>query len=130
MTKTDNRRVFDLSLDFGLGSEGAFFYEDGTMFEEDRQRILKENTYPISGVDYGHLRILEEMGRKQIAAILKAEAEYVPPTEEENKAARIARERKEAEKYYGMTQDLEAWDNDSDNPSRPSIHWRQLDVYD
>jgi hypothetical protein len=130
MTKTDNRRVFDLSLDFGLGSEGAFFYEDGTMFEEDRQRILKDYTYPISGVDYGHLQTLEEMGREQIAAILKAEAEYVPPTEEELKAARIARERKEAEKYYGMTQDLEAWDNDSDHPSRPSIHWRQLDVYD
>lgn len=101
------------------------------MFEEDRQRILKDYVDPDTGEQYySHLQTLEGMGRKQIAAILKAEAEYVPPTEEEIKAARIARERKEAEKYYGMTQDLEAWDNDSDNPSRPSIHWRQLDVYD
>jgi hypothetical protein len=130
MLKIENQRIFGLDLDYGLGEDSANFYGDGTMLPADRERILAEYTYPETGIDYGHVSYLEKLARKQIAAILKAEAEYRPPTEEELKAAWIAKERKENEKYYGMMQDLRAWDNDSDDPCRPSIHWRTLDMYD
>jgi hypothetical protein len=149
-----DRRVFDISIDYGFGVDSAHFYEDGTMFPEDRERILKEYGDKLSPSIFddddilspeeeailleecrnSHFRTLENMGRTRLARILKAEAEYIPPTAEEieakQKADWITEQRKESEEYYGMMQDLAAWDNDSDDPHRPSIHWRTLGLYD
>ncbi len=142
MFKVDKRRIFGLDLDYGLGEESADFYEDGTMLPADRERILAESSAKVMEIEpetnfsaesllyISDIWYLEDMARKRIAAILKAEADYRPPTEEERKAAWITQQQKEAEEYYRMNKDLQAWDNDSDEPSRPSIHWRELDLYD
>lgn len=142
MFKVDKRRIFGLDLDYGLGEESADFYEDGTMLPADRERILAASTAKVLEMepeskfndedllDISNIPYLEVLALEKIAAILKAEADYRPPTEEERKAAWIAQQQKEAEKYYRRNKDLQAWDNDSDEPSRPSIHWRELDLYD
>lgn len=152
MSSKDNRRVFEIQIEYGFGADSAHFYEDGTMFPEDRARMLKEygnDTSHFYDVDdmlpedrvkllekcrNDYVSTMESMGRDRLAEILKAEAEYVPPTPEEieakQKADWIAQQRKESEDYYGMMQDLAAWDNDSDDPHRPSIHWRTLGLYD
>jgi hypothetical protein len=128
MSSLQGQRIFEISIDWGFGSDSAHFYEDGTMLPTDRATLLAE-----SEGNEPHVSSLEYMGRENLFAILKAEAEYVPPTPEQveaqRKAAWIAQQRKETREYLDMVQDLRAWDNDSDEPSR-GIHWDELARYD
>jgi hypothetical protein len=131
MSSLQGQRIFEISIDWGFGSDSAHFYEDGTMLPADRATLLAE----LEGLegDEAHVATLEHIGRENLFTILKAEAEYVAPTPEQveaqRKAAWIAQQQKETKEYLDMAEDLRAWDNDSDESHR-GIHWNELARYD
>lgn len=101
-----SQRIFELDFGCILFPDDCWnFHQDGTMTSESREKFLEEHSKGFKEP----LKILmnyEKTATEKIAKILEIEAEWIPETEEEEKA-RWVKEKKEAtEKYLFEVADL------------------------
>ena len=107
MSNVNEQRIFE--LDFGCLLELDDFlsyYVNGMLVPVDREKFLKE----LSEYDQKEaIKILsnrEKRAAEEIAKILKAEAEWIPETEVEQKARWMKEKKNATEKYLSEVADL------------------------
>jgi hypothetical protein len=145
MKKQLDREVFTVDFSCIVAPDDCWdFYADGTMVLESRQRFLAElDEFTETNRSIERLHAYEEDAAQKIANILRERAEIevgkgamANRTTEQKRAdsrserlcQRIEYQTTQAREFNELSQDLRAWDNDSDEP-RPSTNWRELESY-
>jgi hypothetical protein len=129
MSDINERRIFEIDSSSLLFPDNCWnFHQDGKMIPEDREKFFAEFIQYGNANAHQVLKNYELEATEEIAKILKAEAKSKPETDKEKKARWIEGQQKDARDFYELQKDLRAWNNDSDEP-RPSINWRELEMY-
>jgi hypothetical protein len=137
MNKQLDREVFTVDFSCIVAPDDCWdFYADGMMVPESRQRFLAEiDEFTGTNRSIERLHAYEEEAAQKIANILRERAEVevekealANRTTEQKRADWSESQTTQAREFNELSQDLRAWDNDSDEP-RPSINWRELESY-
>jgi uncharacterized protein YwgA len=107
MSNVNDRRIFE--LDFGCLLEPDDFlryYADGMLIPTDREKFLKDLSEYEKKEAIEILANREKRAAEEIAKILKAESEWIPETEEEQKTRWIKEKKNATEKYLSEVADL------------------------
>jgi hypothetical protein len=117
MSNVNERRIFELDFSCILAPNYQWgFYADGTITPEDKERFFKEYIQCSDIKPSEALKMYEKDAAEEIAKILKAEAEWIPETEEEQKTRWVKEKKNATEKYLSEVADLkEALHNKMNN---------------
>jgi Ser-tRNA(Ala) deacylase AlaX len=107
MSNVSSQRVFDIDFSCILVPNYQWgFYADGTITPEDKKRFFEEYIQCSDVKPSEALEMYEKDAAEEIAKILKAEAEWIPETEEEQKARWVKEKKNATEKYLSEVADL------------------------
>jgi uncharacterized protein YwgA len=107
MSNVNEQRVFE--IDFGCLLEPDDFlsyYANGMLVPTDREKFLKGLSEYEQKEAIEILVNREKRATEEIAKILKAESEWIPETEEEQKTRSVKEKKNATEKYLSEVADL------------------------
>lgn len=107
MNNVNGQRVFE--IDFGCLLEPDDFlsyYANGMLVPTDREKFLKNLSEYEQKEALEILTNRETRATEEIAKILKAEAEWIPETEEDQKTRQVKERKNATEKYLSEVSDL------------------------